>query len=292
MLLVRRVLFPTDFSDSAEQAYVHAVHLAASYGAELHAVHVADDDAREQRSLIPGSLEDPAAQLELPSELRHGPLEAGKVIPREVKADSPAEGILEYARQHDIDVIVMGTLGRKGMERVLIGSVAEQVVREAPCPVLTVRASAGMQVRRVLVPVDFSEHSKEAIPIAVALAERYGAEIEFFSVIDEDELPASWAPVLGPVHVAPEEVEARIRKLMDDLVKEYRNGVAVTGSVRVGDPAEDILDYAADRADLIVMATHGRTGLQRMLLGSVAEKVIRKAECPVFTVRSFDRRSA
>jgi nucleotide-binding universal stress UspA family protein len=291
MLHIHRVLFPTDFSDSAERAYVHAVHLAASYGAELHALHVTDEDAREQRSLIPGSVEDPSEQLDLPSELRHGPLESGKVIPREVEADSPGEGILDYARHHDIDVIVMGTQGRKGMERMLIGSVAEQVVREAPCPVLTVRAPAGMQVRRILVPVDFSEHSKEAIPAAVSLAERYGAEIEFFSVIDEDELPASGAPVLGPVHVAPEEVEARIRKLMNDLVKEHRNGVAITGTVRVGDPAKDILDYAADGADLIVMATHGRTGLQRMLLGSVAEKIIRKAPCPVFTVRSF-RRSA
>jgi nucleotide-binding universal stress UspA family protein len=79
------------------------------------------------------------------------------------------------------------------MERMLIGSVAEQVVREAPCPVLTVRASHDMQVRRILVPVDFSDRAKAAIPVAQDLAEQYGADVELFFVIDEDELPVPGA---------------------------------------------------------------------------------------------------
>lgn len=291
MLHIHRVLFPTDYSEAAEKAFVHAAHLAAVHGAELHALHVTSEPSEGSRRLIPAGSLDAAAQLGIAAGPAAGPLPGDRIIERVIRADSAPEGIVRYAEEHDIDLIVMGTHGRQALERMLIGSVAERVVREAPCPVLTVRAPGALNVRRILVPIDFSERSKAAIPVAEELAEVYEASIELFFVIDEAELPVPGAPLLGPVHVAPEEVEARFRKLMKDLVKEYRNGSVVEGTVQVGSPAATILDYAADHADLIVMSTHGRRGLQRFFLGSVAEKVIRRAPCPVFSVKSFGRKS-
>jgi nucleotide-binding universal stress UspA family protein len=291
MLHIRRVLFPTDYSEAAEQAFVHAAHLAAAHDAELHALHVTSEEPRGGRRQVPEHHIDAAAQLGLPTERAAGPLSPEKITQREIQADSAAEGILSYAEEHGIDLIVMGTHGRQAIERMLIGSVAERVVREAPCPVLTVRAGGDLNVRRILVPIDFSDRSKAAIAVAEALADLYDANIELFFVIDEADLPIPGAPVLGPVHVAPDVVEARFRKLMNDLVKEYQDGRSLTGTVHVGSPASDIIDHAAEHADLIVMSTHGRRGVQRFFLGSVAEKVIRRAPCPVFTVKSFGRQS-
>lgn len=292
MLALRRILYATDRSDCAERAYPHAAFLARAHGAELHALYVrppggpsAPDD------LLPLSWTDVLDELRLPTEEVPDALPPEAVHRAEIEGDSPAAGILRYAEDHDVDLIVMGTHGRPTPERVLAGSVAERVVREAPCPVLTVRRTKDGSIRRILVPVDFSERGKAVIPTAQALARLYGASIELLYVIDEDALPMAHVPLLGPVRVAPEEVQARFHKLMDHLVQERQGDVPLRGTVLRGHPARDIVAHAEEHADLIVMSTHGRTGLERLFLGSVAEKVVRRAPCPVLTMRSFGARA-
>jgi nucleotide-binding universal stress UspA family protein len=289
MLKLRRVLFPTDRSACAERAYVHAAFLARAHDAELHALAVRGSDTPPPAatSLLPLSWSDVAEQLRLPDDQPEGELPPDRVREVDLPGDSPAEGILRYAEEHEVDLIVMGTHGRQSAERLLAGSVAERVVREAPCPVLTVRQAGDGQIRRILVPIDFSERGQAAIPVANELAKLYGAEVELLFVIDEDTVPMAHVPLLGPVRVSPDEIQSRFRKLMADRVKTYRGEAAISGTVRIGHPARDIAEYAEGNADLIVMSTHGRTGLQRLFLGSVAEKVIRRAPCPVFTVKSF-----
>jgi len=286
MLHIDRVLFPTDRSEPAERAYVHALHLAAAHGAELHILHVTGEPRDSPQDLTPLTSQEVVTELNLES---GRPAEPARIVQKEISGDRPADVILRYAEEQGVDLVVMGTHGRGGVERMILGSVAERVVRQAPCPVMTVRSSGGMQVNRILVPVDFSDLSKAVIPVAEDLAELYDARVELLYVIDEEDYPMENVPLLGPVHVSPDELEKRIRKLMRNLEREYGNGTEVTGTVIVGSPADSIIEHAQEHADLIVMATHGRTGLKRIVLGSVAEKVVRQAPVPVFSVKSFGR---
>ncbi len=302
MLKVRSILFPTDFSECAESAFTHAAYLADRFQAELHVLHVISSEALDEESPLscfPLTEEEVAEQLHLSVGKR---LEAAvgarrdegvRVLSAHLTRPSVAEGILEYAATHDIDLIVMGTHGRRGIRRLLMGSVAENVVRHASCPVLTVRgvqeSAKKPEVNRILVPIDFSDHSYPALAYARDLASLYGAHLDLLHVVEETELPHVYSvePPLVPVP----EVRARALEALKALASETRVlGVPADGFVSLGNPVNEILDFAETREhDLIVIATHGLTGLKHLLLGSVAEKVIRMALCPVFTVRSFGK---
>jgi nucleotide-binding universal stress UspA family protein len=277
MLSIRRVLFPTDHSSSAEHAYTCAVRLAAGVGAELHVLHVVLPDIDEQR--ITGE-EAPSA----------GGSEGLVVHHRTRIGESPAEEIVAYCEDEDIDVVVLGTLGRTGLRRLLLGSVAERVVREAPCPVLTVPLrSPGQSVARILAAVDLSEFSLSTLAHARDFAELHGAHLDVLHVLQEVIIPSAYGPELAPM-VTPE-LEAQSRRALDQLVSDVGSGdVSIEAHVSIGYPATEILRFADEYGvDLIVMATHGLTGLEHFLIGSVTEKVVRKAPCPVFTVRSFGK---
>lgn len=277
MLHIKRILFPTDRSETAERALSHAAFLATKHGAELHVIHVRTDSLSPSptpEDLIPQQLKD---QIDPPN-----------VSVSVIQNESAANGILTYAEENAIDLIVMGTFGRRGPQRLLTGTVAERVVREAPCPVLTIRKRSPQAVNHILVPVDFSERSKVAIPVAEALAQIYDADVTLFFVIDEDAVPMAHVPLLGPVRVSREEIISRFNKLMEDLVAEHQDSdVSIKGEVIIGHPSNEILEAAEDNIDMIVLSTHGRTGLERIFLGSVAEKIVRRAPGAVFTTKSF-----
>ncbi|QEH33781.1 Putative universal stress protein [Aquisphaera giovannonii] len=148
-----------------------------------------------------------------------------------------------------------------------------------------------IEIRRILVPTDFSEHSRHALEYACSLAERFEAELILLHVLSEI-VPAGPEPLLMPV-MPPEfyeESEARAREsLAGSLRPEWGRPAGVKSAVCWGSPVESIVEYAAEHAaNLIVIATHGRTGLSHVLLGSVAERIVREACCPVLTIR--DRR--
>jgi nucleotide-binding universal stress UspA family protein len=152
-----------------------------------------------------------------------------------------------------------------------------------------------LKLRRVLVPVDFSAGSKAALEYAARLAERFGAVVEVLHVW---EAPVYFGPGMGEAYIqAPNEagvplsafVRDRAAKEMDELIAEIqgRSSAAMHGRIEMGDISDTIVSIArSDRHDLIVMGTHGRSGFSRVLMGSVAEKVVRRAPCPVLTVRS------
>jgi nucleotide-binding universal stress UspA family protein len=278
MLSIRRVLFPTDHSSSAEHAYTCAVRLAAAVGAELHVLHVVLPDIDEQRATDEES--QPA-----------GGWPAGLLVHHRVKVgESPASEIVAYCQDEDIDVVVVGTLGRTGLRRLLLGSVAERVVREAPCPVMTVPLrSPGQSVARILAAVDLSEFSRSTLAHARGFAELHGAHLDVLHVIQEVIIPSAYGPELAPM-VTPD-LEEQSRRALDQLIADVGpGGGSLEAHVSVGYPATEILRFADEYGvDLIVMATHGLTGLEHFLIGSVTEKVVRKAPCPVFTVRSFGK---
>lgn len=294
MLRIQKILFTTDFTPCAESAFAHAVHLADRFGAEMHVLNVVRPDDEDQENPMRHYLlqeEDAVTQSDA---YQHEAEESElRMIHAQVRMVSPAMGILSYADQHDVDIIVMGTHGRRGLDRLLIGSVAEEVARLATCPVLTIHgvdAEAPIDaIRRILVPIDFSEHAKLTLTYAKELALTYGAGLDLVHVIQEAVLPTAYG--VEPISVAVPEVLARSREALEELV-EVVPGATVPAAVHVfiGNPTRDLVAFAEEQqSDLIVIATHGLTGIKRLLLGSVTEKVVRTAPCPVFTVKSFGK---
>lgn len=294
MLHVNNILLPRDFSDGADQAVPYALDLAGHTGARLHVLfaQVLHDMERHDEELE-------ASEHELGERLRRSVEEHGRghpepdqivhTVERDVTA---APAILRYAEEHDIDLIVMGTHGRQGAKRLALGSVAEDVVRHAPCPVFTVREQeTAPAVNRIVAPIDFSEHSREALRNAKALAQHYGARIDLVHIVEETLHPAFYGPAMQSIYDAQPDIEERAVERLKTFYRETEGPDSeVTFHAGPGRAPEALAEYARERAaDLIVMATHGRTGLERMRLGSVTEKLMRRAPCPVFTVKSFGK---
>jgi len=175
-----------------------------------------------------------------------------------------------------------------------MGSTTEEVLRHADCPVLAVGPAAEdappEAVARVLVPVDFSQSSALALALADALAARYGARVDAVHAAFVPDLPDVYELGIQFPAVYPDLIERSqeaLQALLDRHVAPERRGEAV---VQVGSPVGVLLDTAADLGDgLLVMPTHGRTGLARLTFGSVAESVLRRAPCPVLAIPSFGR---
>jgi nucleotide-binding universal stress UspA family protein len=149
-----------------------------------------------------------------------------------------------------------------------------------------------LEIRKILAPTDFSTHAAQAVRYACGLAERLGAELHLLHVLAEV-LPSGPDPLLMPV-LPPEyyrETEEQSRVALAELFDPaWGHPRAIESAVRWDSPVEGVVEYARDRAiDLIVIATHGRTGLSHVLLGSVAERIVREAPCPVLIIRDRDR---
>lgn len=302
MLAIKKILFPTDFSECAEHAFSHAAELAALFDAEVHVFHTRIRPLSYYPALK--HLLDEAEKIEDQKHVPHdihsekamrAPLgDQIIVISEEKTGQSAYEEIIAYSRDHDIDLIVMGTHGRKGPRRLFIGSTSERVVRLASCPVLTLRPDAGMLdpagLKNILVPVDFSEFSYDAIQYASELARTWEAEVTLVNVIEEAILPTVYG--VEPVSVVPvDHLIGESEKALDELkYKFFDADSTVNTRVLVGHAAITIADYAREASsDLIVIPTHGLTGLKRFLMGSVAEHVVRNAHCAVLTVKPYGK---
>lgn len=295
MLSIQRILWPTDFSKGAEAAFPYAAVLADWHGAELHVLNVreggdavqADMDA--QFPVSERRLADRLPEDEAPSKLPD--VDALSLIQEQVDAPSPAEAIVSYVDAHDIDLVVSGTHGRRGLRRLLMGSVAEEVLRRVSCPVLTVRdheARAAWDVQNILAPVDFSGEGDAAVRHARELAFTYGAKITLLHAVEEVIYPSTYglemADAPGP------EVVKRVEQSLASLARDEIGYEHVLVEAIVGYAPSVILDYQEEQdVDLIVISTHGRSGLERLLLGSVTERVARRASVPVFVVKSFGK---
>ena len=282
MLSLRRLLFPTDGSTCATHALAHAADLARRHRAELHVLHVRaprHDALRLNGEAVPDALAAAVA--------------GARPVRAEARASSPTLGILDYADRHDVDLIVMGTHGRAGVDRLILGSVTQEVVRLASCPVLTVRPdveATALSVARILAPVDFSADSWLAVAYAEHLAALYGARLDLLHVVET--LPSYGLVDIPATYPAPsEEQEAATCTALLDLAHEAGGPpVALEPHVVAGNPTIGVLEAVEALApDLLVLPTHGRSGLKRLVLGSVAEQAVRRASCPVLVVRGQGR---
>lgn len=303
MIKIRRILFPTDFSRCANQALAHAIYLASKYQAELHVLHgivLHYDDSSLATNIIRGR-EKFFNQVEIftrdrmSDDLTNFDIKGLSVKLVQKRGISAAPVILDYTIENNIDLIVMGTHGRRGLGHLFLGGVTEEVVRHARCPVFTIREQKNPidihALKRILVPADFSDHCKSALIHAKEIADTYDAKIELLHVYEERVYPPFFASDKVSMFEFQPDLKSKIRK---SLIKFFKETVGQEEEVRVkvleGHAARDIVRYADKKnTDLIVIATHGLTGIKHLLVGSVTEKVVRMASCPVFVVRTFGK---
>ncbi|MCL7959603.1 MAG: universal stress protein [marine benthic group bacterium] len=303
MLNIDRLVLATDFSKCSDHALDHAVYLADEHGADLHVLHVI--------AFNPDNPHDPSQHVRDPEDLYTRLAEAARdriadllemrgnravgVVRSLRRGKAPAPEILGYAEDEDVDLIVMGTHGWRGPERTGVGSVAEEVIRMAPAPVLAVReprqAAATALFREVLVPIDLSAHSRIAAASAGEVAALYGARLALLHVLEESRLPALYnrlVPAEVAVDIPPAELaRLNIGLLLEEVVgRESETDVEVL----VGDPVSVITRQVRSRSvDLVVVASHGEGAIESLLMGSVAGGVVSNAACSVLVVKPFGK---
>ena len=298
MKTFNNILLARDFSPSSSPALRHAVTIARENDATLRVLYANVLHADPFGETYVGERSDEQIRMKLREETEHAlrfeKLDTdGVEITYHVERDvAPGPAILTFAEESATDLIVIGTHGRRGLRRMLLGSVAEEVVRLATSPVLTVPAHTETQLpfKSILVPVDFSEHSRETLRAARDLARRHDAKLTLLHVV-EDHLPPSF--YTGSVFSAQREetkLVEKARKELAQLASDVGGGEGLEHDFRAesGHAADRIAEFVeANDVDLVMMATHGRTGLTRFALGSVAEKVLRTVRCPMLTRKAF-----
>ncbi|AXR77056.1 universal stress protein [Natrarchaeobaculum sulfurireducens] len=272
-----RILVPTDGSGPANAALEYAGEIAAREDLTVTVLHVVDPDDDPPEASVEDLLE----------EGRTWAAEADAPIIDAVRTGTPREAILEFAADRDVDAIVMGSRGRRGIGRLVLGSVTEGVVREADVPVLVVRGSADVRrrypVETVLVPTDGSVHADAALEHALAIGDHLEADVHVVTSVD-----VSPAELGEGTDLRLDRLETHAQSVVDDATDRAASvGLEVTTAVRHGSIARTIGAYADEHdVDLLIMGTHGRSGIDRLLLGSATERVLRTAPAPVLTIRA------
>jgi nucleotide-binding universal stress UspA family protein len=297
VIRIRQILCPVDFSPFSRRALDHAAVLARWYEAELTVVHVSPfmpailglEPAVSAATLAPFDRET------LGRELLEFVGETAKTRPAPqllIRSGPAAATILECATEAKADLVVLGTHGRTGFERFMLGSVTEKVVRKAQCPVLTVPrgASEGPErplFGRILCAVDFSPASDRATQYALSLAQEVKGHLTMLHVVE-------WLPDHSFAKYPGFDVDHFRKSLLTDararteaLVPEEARAWCETDTrIVCGKPYEEIVRIARnDAADLVVLGVHGHGPVDRVLFGSTAQQVVRQASCPVLTIR-------
>jgi nucleotide-binding universal stress UspA family protein len=306
MVALEHVLCPVDLSELSIHALACAGSIAEWYQSQLTVLHVAP--SFEPMEVRPAALFDPVQFVypmtpeQIEERLRDAMRTAGVTADARVaaKAGDPSHVIVNEALATGADLVVVATHGRTGWDRLMLGSVAEKVLRSAPCPVLTVPPRAGafakadahtparMAVSAVLCPVDFSSAALHAVEFTMDVANRAKASVTFLHVVEwlAEEDPRETSHFAVPefrqylMRNAREQLEALVAR-QPHLER------APTLEVAAGRAHRQIARVASEMsADLIVLGAHGRGGPPLAALGSTTEQVVRAAPCPVLTVRS------
>jgi nucleotide-binding universal stress UspA family protein/hemerythrin-like domain-containing protein len=295
MATMQRILCAVDFSECSRRAFDRAIAIARAENAPVTALHVAPAGPQFDAQRIEHHMErfldiDGSSGVDVTCVAREG---------TEIDTE-----ILTAAKTLHADVIVMGTHGRSGIERLMLGSIAAKVVRKSESAVVTVPLTSVEKAslrrapfQRILCAIDFSEWSLAALRYAISLAERHNARLAMCHVIDL--MAPIYDPVVGPQYdpLSSAPVERAYRtaseivtreRLRSLIAPEVRSAIAIDEIVVKGKPQHDLVELAGTwRSDLIVMGTHGRHVIDRAVFGSTVEPVLRRAPCPVLTVSKW-----
>jgi nucleotide-binding universal stress UspA family protein len=287
----QRVIVPTDFSDTAQSAVNLGAEVAGWYASQLDLVNVVDSTVYAYAGYPFGNLtKELTAGAEQALQRVKLPAAASRAtVSRYVLAGSPAREVTDHAKRHGGDLIVIGTHGHGAVARFFLGSVADKVLHEANCPVMVTKLPKGnvkhprsrsKPFRRILFPTDFSEPATRAMRRAVALTQDFDAELFVLHVVDDSLVTTR---VEAERNVILKDLRRHaLDEMRGQLPEELMRHFDTIGAVTRGDPGKQVAAYAETHdCDLIVIGSHGRTGLRRVLIGSVADKVVRRAKCNV-----------
>jgi len=296
----QRILCPIDFSETSTRALACAAAIARWYGGRLALLHVVPVFDDNMESSFPWKGDHPRTpyapvRADVLADMRRSIAEAdATALGPDVMTEEGRTHVLIVERARDADLLVLGTHGRGGFDRLLLGSVTEKVIRTAHCPVLTVSPSASPNAvtqtpfKRIVCPVDFSSSSLRALDYALDLAGQADGCVTILHALDymDAEEPC-------------EHVDAAVRQGRQHIIDDARERVHAVAAQRdatwcrieeqvvIGRAYRAMLGYATThRADLIVMGAQGRGGLDLMLYGSNTHHVVRGAACPVLTLRA------
>lgn len=309
MIEIKTILCPIDFSDYSRRALDHAVAIARWYDSTITAFHVyavPPPAAYGLESPPPvGMVLTPADRERLTAAMaRFVETANASGVPIEIaigQGTSAANDILQQADAMRADLLTLGTHGRSGFDRLVLGSVTEKVLRKANVPVLTVPAhapdavpAASVVFKQILCLIDFSDSSMHALNYAMSLAQEADARLTVLHVMVYDlgiEAPEMYETVLADRRLSVTDYRSRceayslerLKAAVPDTVRAY---CTVETLVATGKPYREILRVAAEQqADLIVMGVQGRGAADVMVFGSTTQHVVRQATCPVLTIR-------
>ncbi len=284
---MKRILVPYDFSETSQQALEKGIFLSLKYKATLVVLHIIEKTFNDE---FVGMLWPPK---ELSSQLKQKiQSEIEKRVPKHsekiqteilIQVGRAYVEILRTLEKEKIDLIVIGTHGRTGFKHFRLGSVAEKVVQHSSVPVFIHRGEARAP-KRILIPVDFSENSKEGFRLGLKWASDLQSEIYLLHVVGLQDL-YSYKDLFLPVEPSLEEA---LKKEAQEKLKAWSKEIQIPfhQEVRIGNPFLEIKAAIENQnIDLVVLATHGRTGLKHFLMGSIAEQVVRHSPCSVLTIR-------
>jgi len=286
MLRIQNILCPVDFFPASESAANYAIALAKKLSARLILLHVVEpvatwayDIPYDTTDLIDTMTAQSTEELKKFAKralVANVPVE---VLVREGEVDLEIQTLV---RKRNIDFVVMGTHGRRGLEKFFMGSTTERLLRKLNVPLLTIgnlkSKSNGPEVRHILVPTDFSAGTPDAMAYAIAFARQFRAKVTLLHVLNDVD-----ADVSGRYQ---EQLMRSIQRDLEELLpQDLRSSSDITVRVETGRPIQRILPIInKEKVDLIVMNVHGKTLLDRMTIGSTAEKVVRGAGVPILVV--------
>jgi len=285
----KKILVPYDFSETSQQALETGIALSLKYKATLVVLHVIERTFNDEFVGLLWPTEDLNFQLKqkIESEIENRMQAYSGKIQTEIIINLGRAyiEILRTVEKEKIDLVVIGTHGRTGLKHSLLGSVAEKVIQRSPVPVLIQRGKGHYLPKKILIPIDFSEASQAGFDQGLKWAKDFDAEIHLLHVVDLYDL-YTYDTMCIPIDRRA--FEASLIKEGKTKLLKWQQKISTPHheQVRIGNPILEIQKVIQENSiDLVVLATHGRTGLKHFFLGSVAEQVVRSSPCAVLTVR-------
>ena len=287
-----KILVPLDGSDLAEIALPYAEKLAIAFGSEVALLYVSEAAEDQYRHMHQLYIEDMAGQMS--SRI--------KKVNTLVLDGKPAKEIIDYAEKNKVGIIIMASHGRSGVAPWSMGSVANKVLHAAKMPLLLIKAvetpkrtTRKRLLKRVLLPLDGSEAGEAAVPYVEELMSRLELEVILFGVVS----PGKHIRTVGGLDYLRypeqdlEQVKAEARKHLDKVYQQLKGGKGkVRVELRAGDIAQEIIKFTEEKSvSLIAMSSHGHSGIERWIFGSVAHKIVQASKTPVLVVRATGKKA-
>lgn len=285
MELIKKILVAHDFSQSSKNVVTTAMKLAKVFHSEVVPIHILPDDIVTKK--VKSLLEETATKKlqETIDQLKSEGVKAGEPV---LAFGSPHEKIVEAAVDTNASLIVIGSGENRKGQKFLLGTTTERIIQKSEKPVFVEKEDVPLDVKHILCPVDFSDTSKRALKNAITMAYRFKAELTILSVCELQ--GSAWFTSKEDRKLENDKRCADHKSKFDEFLRDIKmSDLKWNKEIRSGNPAEEILKAVSEKdIDLLVMGTTGKTGLSRLVIGSVTEKVIREVPCSFLTMKSED----